>query len=152
MRRGITEHDRDAVNTLFFTTNQIIGVMLGPDDAQNLDSGPLKTLANQATAGWQWSRDGGRAKGIQFGSLNAKHWKDMVDALAAKPLEAALVNHLNCGLPYSRIDRIEVKSRFINPGLTIHLTDGACLIYGTLGKRDQLPDAASYLKTYVKVQ
>jgi hypothetical protein len=151
-RRSITEHDRDAVNTLLFTSNQIIGFMLGPDDMQNLRSGPVVAVANQVLAGWQWSRDGARAKGTQFGALNANHWKDMVDALTAQPLDAALANHLNCGLPYSRIDWIEVKSRFINPGLVIHLTDGARLIYGTLGKRGQLPEVANYLKAHVKLK
>lgn len=151
-RRSITEHDRDAMNTLLFTSDQIIGLMLGPDDLQNLRSGPVATVANQVIAGWQSSREGGRAKGTQFGALNANHWKDMVDALCAEPLDAALANHLNCGLPYSRIDSIEVKNRFIDPGLIIHLSDGAHLIYGTLGKRGQLPEVANYLKTYVKVK
>src|ERR1700692_211505 len=45
--RSIVEVDRDAVNTLLFTSNQIIGLMLGPDDLQSLDSGPLTTAANQ---------------------------------------------------------------------------------------------------------
>jgi hypothetical protein len=152
-RRTMVEHDRDAVNTLLFTSYQVIGLMLGPDDLQNLQgSGPVKELANEAVEHWQWYREGGQAKGVQFGSLNLNHWKDMVDALNAQPLEAALSNHLNCGLPYDRVQSVEVKSRFINPGLTIRLTDGAYLRYGTFGKRSQLADVASYLRSYVKVQ
>jgi hypothetical protein len=89
---------------------------------------------------------------MQFGSLNAKLWKEMVDALCALPLAAALSNHLNCGLPYDRVQRVEVKSRFINPGVTIRLTDGSYLWYGTFGKKDRLPDVANYLRSYVKVQ
>jgi hypothetical protein len=152
-RRTIVEHDRDAVNTLLFTSYQVIGLMLGPDDLQNLrGSGPVKDVANEVVEHWQWYREGGQAKGVQFGSLNANHWKDMVDALTAQSLEAALRNHLNCGLPYDRIQTVEVKSRFINPGVTIRLTEGSYLRYGTYGKRGQLPDVAGFLRGYVKVQ
>lgn len=158
-RRSIRAVDRDAVNTLLFTSYQIIGLMIGPDDVQYLHgSGPLKTAANQAIRSWQWTgnRRTGEldaiAKGVQFGSLNANHWQEMVDALSAQPLEAALSNHLNCGLPYDRVQCIEVKSRFINPGLTIRLTDGSYLWYGTFGKKGRLPEVASYLRRYVKVQ
>lgn len=152
-RRNRLEHDRDAVNTLLFTSNQIIGLMLGPDDLQYLhESGPLTTAANQLVIHYQWAADSGRSKGLQFGSLNAKHWDEMVEGLSAQTLEAVLSNHLNCGLPYDRIQNVEVKSRFINPGLTIRLTNGSYLIYGTFGKRTQLPDVTKYLRSYVKVQ
>jgi hypothetical protein len=151
-RRSITEVDRDALNTLLFTNNQIIGLMLGPDDMQNLKSGSLTAAGNQLVARWMWSRDSGRSKGMQFGSLNAKHWTDMVDALSAQPLEAALSNRLNCGLPYDRVQAVEVKSRFINPGVTIRLTDGSYLWYGTYGKRDRLAEVATSLRSYVKVK
>lgn len=151
-RRSITEVDRDAVNTLLFTGNQIIGLMLGPDDMQNLQSGPLKSAANELMANYQWARDSGRSKGMQFGSMNLKHWVRMVNALASQPLAAALSNHLNCGLPYDRVQVVEVKSRFINPGVTIRLTDGSYLWYGTFGKKDRLSDVADFLKSHVKVK
>lgn len=151
-RRSITEVDRDAVNTLLFTSNQIIGLMLGPDDFRNLKEGTVKAAANQLVARYQWSRDSGLSKGMQFGTLNASHWEDMVDALTAQPLEAALSNHLNCGFPYDRVQSVEVKSRFINPGLTIRLTDDSYLWYGTYGKKGRLPEVASFLRSYVKVQ
>jgi len=151
--RNLVEEDKDAVNTLLFTSNQIIGLMLGPDDVQHLrGSGPLKDAANQLVDRYQWSRVSGRSKGMQFGTLNANHWQDMVDALSAQPLEAALSNHLNCGLPYGRVQSVEVKSRFINPGLTIRLTDGSYLWYGTFGKKGRLPEVANYLRSYVTVQ
>ncbi len=150
-RRSIVEVDRDALNTLLFTSSQIIGLMLGPDDLQSLDSGPLTTAANQVVQHYMWSRDSGRSKGLQFGSLNARHWGDMVAALCAQPLEAALRNHLNCGMPYDTIQSIEVKSRFINPGVTIRFSDGSYLWYGTFGKRDRLSDVATFLGSHVKV-
>ncbi len=151
-RRSIREVDRDAINTFLFTGNQIIGIMLGPDDFQNLQVGQLKAAATELVARYQWARESGQAKGMQFGALNASHWQDMVNALSAKPLDAALSNHLNCGLPYDRVQCVEVKSRFINPGLTIRLTDGSYLWYGTYGKRGQLPEVANYLRSHVKVQ
>jgi hypothetical protein len=76
----------------------------------------------------------------------------MVDALSAQPLEAALSNHLNCGLPYERVQSVEVKSRFINPGLTIRLTDSSYLWYGTYGIKRRLPEVAGFLRNHVKVQ
>jgi hypothetical protein len=152
-RRSVMEVDRDAVNTFLFTNNQIIGLMLGPDDLQYLRySGPVKTAANEAIAKYQWSREGALAKGVQFASLNANHWKEMVDALSAQPLSTALGDHLNCGLPYDRVQSVKVKSRFINPGLTIYLTDGSYLIYGTFGKKGRLPEVASFLGEHVKQQ
>jgi hypothetical protein len=156
--------DRDGVNTLMFTSNQVIGLMLGPDDLQYLnDSGPIKTAANQALQAWQyrggWIAGGGVqggedaiAKGIQFGALNANHWEEMVDALSAQPLDVALGNHLNFGLPYDRIQSVQVKNRFVNPGLTFHLSNGSTLRYGVFGKRDRLSEAAKCLQQYVKVQ
>jgi len=155
------EVDKDGVNTLLFTSFQIVGLMLGPADMQYLAGiGPMKTAANQALEKARWigrPRDGGgvedaMAKGVQFGALNANHWVDMVEGLTAQPLEVALAGHLNFGLPYDRIQSVEIKSRFINPGLVFHLTNNSRLPYGTFGKRGRLPQAASYLRTYVKVQ
>jgi hypothetical protein len=145
--------DKDGANTLLFTNSQIIGIMLGPDDLQHLHgSSSLKAAANQTIKGWQGYREVGIAKGVQFASLNANHWGEMADALCAQPLEAVLGNHLNFGLPYDRIRSVEVKSRFINPGLVFHLTNGSHLRFGSFGKKDRLPHAADCLRQFVKVQ
>jgi hypothetical protein len=141
-RRGRAETDTNAINTLLFTNLQVIGVMLGPDDLQNLsEMGPLKSAANMFV-GKQF--EGGIEKGVQFGALNANHWKDMVDALTAQPLVTALRNHLNFGLPYERIKTVELKSRFINPGLTFHLGDGTDLGYRTF-RKDKLAEIGAFL-------
>lgn len=147
------EVDKDAINTLLFTDRQIIGLMLGPADRQYLaGSGPLTTAGNEVIERWQWNREGAIAKGVQFAPLNSKHWGDMVDALAAQSLASVLGSHLNFGLPYDRVQRVEVRSRFINPGVRIYLTDGSNLRFLTFGKRDRLPQAASYLRQFVTVK
>lgn len=142
------EVDRQAVNTLLFTPQQVIGVMLGPDDLQNLQAGALKNMANRfvTVAG-----EGAFKKGIQFETLNANRWNEMVDALSALPLESALRNHLNFGLPYSNIQAVQVESHFVNPGLSFHLRDGRRLRYGSF-KRSRLPEISNYLKQFVAVQ
>lgn len=153
-RAGITvqvldrEVDRQAVNTLLFTPQQVIGLMLGPDDLQNLQSGALKTVANRFVT---IAGEGASRKGIQFETLNANHWVEMVDALSAMPLETALGNHLNFGLPYSKIQTVQVENHFVNPGFTFHLRDGRKLRYGSF-KRSRLPEISNYLKQFVEVQ
>ncbi len=142
------EVDRNAINTLLFTHSQVIGLMLGPADLENLQ-GPsaVKGLANVVLKHVQ---EGGWAKTAQFEALNANHWDEMVDALRAEPLAAALKNHLNFGLPYGKVQGVEMKDHLVNPGLTFHLTDGKKIRYATF-KRDRLPELARYLKQYVTV-
>jgi hypothetical protein len=143
------EVDSQAINTLLFTNVQCIGLMLGPDDLQHLrGSGPVKSLANSVV---RLDFKSGFTKSVQFGALNANHWDQMVDALSGQPLEAALVNHLNFGLPYDHIDHVEVENHFVNPGLTFHLKDGRRLRYSTF-KRDKLPELTGFLKQFVSIQ
>jgi len=140
---GHKEVDTNAINTLLFTNDQVIGVMLGPDDLSNLrGSGRMSATANMMVEHY-W--EGGIEKGVQFEALNANHWGEMVDALTSQPLEEALKGHLNFGLAYERIQSVELKSRFINPGLNFHLADGSLLAYRTF-KKDKLSEIGNYLK------
>ncbi len=142
------EVDREAVNTLLFTESQIIGLMLGPEDLRNLEaSGALKSVANEFL---KVNSSSGYKKGVQFEALNANHWEEMVDALTALPLESALANHLNFGLPYDRIQSIEVKAHLVNPGITMHLKDGSHLRYATFS-RSRLPEITTYLGQFVPI-
>ena len=142
------EVDTQAVNTLLFTSNQVIGLMLGPDDVKRLrGSGPVKSVANEVL---KYAGEGGFTKGVQFEALNANHWDEMVQSLSAQPLEEALSNHLTYGLPYGKIQSVVIKDHLINPGFTIHLTDGKHLRYATF-RKDRLPEVANYLKQFVKV-
>jgi hypothetical protein len=143
------EVDKEAINTLLFTDIQVIGLMLGPDDLRNLSGSG--TLTHGVNVALKYVGEGGYAKGVQFQALNANHWDEMVSALTALPLETALQNHLNFGLPYGRIQSVEVKHHLVNPGFTFRLTDGSHIRYGTF-KRDRLPEIASYLKQFVTVQ
>jgi hypothetical protein len=143
------ENDNQSINTLLFTRVQVIGLMLGPDDLRHLQgSGPVKTFANSVV---RLDTRGGITKGMQFGALNANHWDQMVDALSAQPLEAALANHLSFGLPYGQIQSVEVKNHIVNPGFTFHLKDGRRLRYSSF-KRDKLPELTRYLKQFVSIQ
>lgn len=142
------EVDKEAVNTLLFTGSQVIGLMLGPDDLRNLrGSWAIKSAANEVL---KYNSSSGYKKGVQFQALNANHWDQMVDALSAEPLEAALANHLNFGLPYEGIESVEVHAHMVNPGITFHLKDGKHIRYATFSK-NRLPEVTTYLKQFVTV-
>jgi hypothetical protein len=140
------------VNTLLFTQDQVIALLLGFDDLHSVvDDGPIKTAANEAVKmapsfytrqGWQ---EGPSAKSTQFGALNAKHWVEMVDGLRAAPLEDALKTHPNFALPYDAIQSVTVERHFVNPGLTFHLMDGTRIRFVTFN-RDRLSEIADFLK------
>lgn len=144
-----SEIDVQAINTLLFTNVQVIGLMLGPDDMQNLlGSGRLKQTANRLV---EYAPESGLDKGMQFQVLNERHWVDMVNALARQPLDAELAHYLNFGLPYERIEHVQIKARFVNPGLTFHLRDGSRLGYGSF-KEERLSNIAAFLKPFVSVR
>lgn len=142
------EVDVQAINTLLFTDYQVIGLMLGPDDLQHLESGTLKRVANTFV---EYSAEAGVKKGMQFATLNQGHWDEMVRALVAQPLDVSLQNHLNFGLPYGKLERVEVENHFVNPGFTFHLSDDSRVRYGSF-RRNRLAEIAAYLKQYVKVE
>lgn len=146
------EVDNQAINTLLFTNNQVIGLMLGPEDLKNLHgTGRMSGFVSFANTAVQYAGESGVTKGMQFETLNANHWDQMVAALSSQPLEAALQSHLNFGLPYGGIQVVEMENHFVNPGLTFHLKDGSKLRYGSF-KRDRLAEISTYLKQFVKVQ
>jgi hypothetical protein len=143
------ETDNQAENTLLFTATQVIGLMASPDDLpSSAQTGTLSGLANAAV---KYSEETGVEKAVQFAALNAKHWSDIVAKLSEQPLDTILQSHLNFGLPYNKIQTIEVKKSFVNSGLIFHLSDGSSLSYSTLQK-ERLPEVASYLKQYVTTQ
>jgi len=142
------ETDNQAINTLVFTKNQVIGLMAGPQDLNVVtQAGALSGAINEAI---KFSPESAVQKGVQFESINANHWDRIVANLSGQTLDTVLKSHLNFGLAYSKLQSIEVKNTFINPGLIFHLGDGSKVSFATPSK-SKIPDAVSYLKQFVSV-
>jgi hypothetical protein len=145
------EVDNQAINTLVFTSKQVIGLMIAPQDLPAANGGVLAAAGALANEAVKYSADGAEQKDLQFEMLNSRHWEDMVNQLSAQPLQSVLDSHLNFGLAYNSIASIEVKNSIVNSGLVFHLKDNSKLTYSTMLK-SQITPAAQYLRQYISFQ
>lgn len=141
------EVDNQAENTLLFTNQQVIGLMVTPQDLADLQQSSGREILNQIT---NYAPDTAFDKGMDFAFVNLRHWQDIVAKLQSQPLQAVLQSHFNFNIPYSDISSVQVHNSVIDKGLTFHLKDGKKLAYTTL-KKDQLPVAVDFLKQYLTI-
>ncbi len=143
----MNEHNYAAANTLVFTNKQIIAVMLGPQDVpSDLAGGLLNQVASTAIA---YSDEGSLDKDVQFTSLYAHKWEQIMTNLSHTPLAEISQNHITYGISYTSISSFEVKRTFINPGIVFHMSDGTVRSFTTM-RKDLLDGIQTLLQGYLK--
>lgn len=142
------EVDKNAENTLLITNKQIIAVMFGPADIEGIDVSAMRGLASM---GLQAAPEDEMAKGIQFRTLYASKWQEIVTKFTSQPLATSLTNHLNFGIPYNQLASVEAKKTFANPGIILHFNNGSKFTYATF-KKDRIDEVVNTLGQYVRVQ
>lgn len=141
------EIDNQAENTLLFTSTQVIGIMITPQDVTNLEQSTTRSILNEIT---NYAPDTAYDKNMDFEMFNLKHWSEIITSLQSQPLASVLQSHFNFNIPYSNIETVQVHDSAINRGLIFHLKDGKKISYRTI-KKDQLPVAVEYLKNYLTI-
>ena len=145
----MNEQNYAAANTLVFTNKQIIAIMLGPQDAPSDIAGGL--LNQAASAAIAYSDEGSLDKDVQFTSLYAHKWEQIMSTLLSAPLSEVGKRHLTYAIPYASIASCEIKRTFINPGIVFHMNDGTARSFTTL-RKDLLDQAQVALGQYIRTQ
>ena len=138
-------------NTILVTDHQIICLMIGPADTQNIDKGKL-TSAVGTVIETVPTGDGVYVRKQQFESLWFNRWNEIISNIFAPgQLAHALETHRNYAIPFTSIQEVKLKQRFFNPGVHIKLKNGKTLKFAGFDKR-QLDKVQSALTGKVTVR
>lgn len=143
------EKDKAPENTLLFTDNQIIAIMIGPQDIEMMktNNGPIKNLTSDLV---NFNPEDYYSKDIQNQLLYYKQWSKIMENILSLPLNQILSGHLNFGVPNSLIESVKLKNRIVNPGFVFNLKDGNKMSYTTFDK-SRINEVADFLSSKFKV-